>query len=437
MRISIFGLGYVGAVCSACLVRDGHEIVGVDVSPAKVDLINAGQAPIVEKDLPEYIAEAVAAGRLRATTDAAAAVAATDLSFVCVGTPSGPDGAPNLDFVRKVCAEIGAAIAGKADYHVVVMRSTVLPGTVRGVVVPELEAASGKIVGRDFGVASNPEFLRESSAIRDYHQPPKTVIGEVDAKAARLLADLYSHLNAPLVTIPVEAAEMVKFADNAWHAAKVAFANEIGNVCKAVGVDGHVVMDVFCQDEKLNISKAYLKPGYAFGGSCLPKDVRALGHRARELGLETPLIASLMPSNAYQIGRAVELVERHPGQRIGMLGLSFKAGTDDLRESPLVELAARLVERGYDVAIYDSNVSADRLTGANRDYVLARLPDLTERLTADLDAVLAHGETFVVGNRAPEFRDVADRITADGHVLVDLVRIADRTSGDGYEGICW
>ncbi|MEQ8659910.1 MAG: UDP-glucose/GDP-mannose dehydrogenase family protein [Gammaproteobacteria bacterium] len=436
MRIAVFGLGYVGAVCSACLAHSGHEVVGVDVAADKVALINDGCSPIVERDLPEMIAETVASGRLRASTDARAAVAASEISFICVGTPSGDDGQPNLAHVRSVCADIGRGLAASTAYHVVVMRSTVLPGTVRKLVIPLLEEASGKVAGRDFGVASNPEFLRESSAIHDYHHPPKTVIGEFDARAAETLAALYGALDAPLVRIPLEAAEMVKFTDNAWHAAKVAFANEIGNICKAVGVDGHTVMDVFCQDRKLNISPAYLRPGFAFGGSCLPKDLRALCHAAAGLALPTPLLGALLPSNEAQITHAFELVRARPGRRVSLLGLSFKAGTDDLRESPLVELARRLDGAGYDVRIYDRNVVTERLTGANREYVLARLPALATMLVAELDAALAHGEVLVIGNSAAEFAGLPARLQP-GQSLVDLVRVSPATSGGAYEGICW
>ncbi|MEQ8497177.1 MAG: UDP-glucose/GDP-mannose dehydrogenase family protein [Gammaproteobacteria bacterium] len=436
MRIAVFGLGYVGAVCSACLAHAGHEVIGIDIAAEKVASINAGRSPIVERGLAEMIADVVAAGSLRASTDGRAAVAESELSFICVGTPSGEDGAPNLAHVRSVCAEIGCGLAANAGYHVVVMRSTVLPGTARKLVVPLLEASSGKRAGRDFGVVSNPEFLRESSAIEDFRHPPKTVIGEFDARSADLLAELYAGLDAPLVRIPLEAAEMVKFTDNAWHAAKVAFANEIGNICKAFGIDGHTVMEAFCEDRTLNISPAYLRPGFAFGGSCLPKDVRALCHAASSLVLPTPLLGALLPSNEAQIAHAVDLVRARPGRRVSLLGLSFKAGTDDLRESPLVELARRLDEAGYDVRIFDSNVVIERLTGANREQVLGQLPRLPTMLLAKLDDALAHGDVLVVGNGAAEFGEVPARLRP-GQSLIDLVRVSPATSAGAYEGICW
>lgn len=436
MRISVFGLGYVGAVCGACLARGGHSIVGVDISSDKVDLINAGQSPIVEKDLPEYIRNATARGLLRATTSAAEAVEQSELSFICVGTPSRRNGAPNLDYVRKVCAEIGESIRNKTGYHIVVMRSTAPPGTVRDVIIPALEAASGRFAGEGFGVASNPEFLREGSAVHDFHHPPKIVIGEFDTRSADAVESIYADLDAPLLRLPLDAAEMVKYADNAWHATKVVFANEIGNLCKEMGVDGHVVMDALCKDHKLNISPAYLRPGFAFGGSCLPKDVRAICHRARSLDVELPLIESLMSSNRLQVARALSMVEDVGGRKVGMLGLSFKSGTDDVRESPMVELCERLLGKGYDLKIYDRSVSMAGIHGANRDFLLAKIPHVMELLMADIDAVLDHADTLVVGNGATEFMNVAERLR-DDQVLVDLVRVSARTTDGRYQGICW
>lgn len=421
MRISVFGLGYVGAVCSACIARAGHDVIGVDVSREKVERINACESPIVERDLPELIAGAVTAGRLRATTDAHRAVMETEVSFVCVGTPGDEDGDTNLDFVRRVCREIGESIARKQDFHVVVMRSTVPPGTLRSVVIPQLEAASGRNAGADFGVAGNPEFLREGTAVRDFHHPPVTVIGEHDARSAEILASLYEGLDAPLLRVPPEAAEMVKYASNAWHAAKVVFANEIGSLCKELGVDGSVVMDAFCQDRKLNISTAYLRPGFAFGGSCLPKDVRALCRRAELLGLDLPLLRSLLESNARQVERALALVEAQPGRRVGLLGLTFKPETDDLRESPLVELARRLMELGYDLRILDPNVSMERIDGANRAYLLEKLPDVKRLLATGMEEVLQHSDIVIGGHGGKAFADVPGCMRED-QVFIDLAR---------------
>ncbi|BBY87345.1 nucleotide sugar dehydrogenase [Mycolicibacterium tokaiense] len=330
MKISIFGLGYVGAVSAACLASDGHTVIGVDPNQTKVDLINSGRTPIIEAEIGEMIAAEVASGRLLATTDVREAVEATDLSLICVGTPSQLNGNLDLSYVRRVCEQIGEALRAKQSYHVVAARSTMLPGSMRGVVIPTLENASGKLAGTQFGVCSNPEFLREGTAVWDYYHPPKTVIGETDARAGDPLVELYGSLEAPLVRTSVETAEMVKYTDNNWHALKVAFANEIGTISKAVGLDGREVMDIFCQDQKLNLSAYYMKPGFAFGGSCLPKDVRALTYKARNLDLDLPLLNSILPSNKRQVDRAISMITSKGKRKIGILGFAFKAGTDDL-----------------------------------------------------------------------------------------------------------
>ncbi|MCA1971264.1 MAG: UDP-glucose/GDP-mannose dehydrogenase family protein [Caenispirillum sp.] len=437
MRISIFGLGYVGAVSAGCLAAEGHEVIGVDPNRTKVDLINRGQTPIIEKDIGGLIAAAVAAGRLRATTDVAEAVAASELSLVCVGTPSQLNGNLDLSHVRKVCEEIGTALKAKRDFHVVVARSTMLPGSMRTVVIPTLEEFSGKRAGVDFGVCNNPEFLREGSAVYDYRNPPKTVIGETDARAGEMLVKLYEKLDAPLVRTDVETAEMVKYTDNAWHALKVAFANEIGNLCKALGIDGHRVMEIFCQDTKLNLSPYYLKPGFAFGGSCLPKDLRALTYKARALDLELPVLNAILPSNARQVARGIAMVTAQGRKKVGILGFAFKAGTDDLRESPLVELIETLIGRGYELRLYDRNVSLASLTGANRDYILNHIPHISRLMVDTMEEVLDFAETIVIGNGAEEFRDVLARLKP-GQTVVDLVRIAPfRSEAGRYDGICW
>src|SRR5579884_2136154 len=365
MKISIFGLGYVGTVSAACLAHQGHEVIGVDPIGTKTDLINRGQSPIVEADIGEIISDVVSRGNLRATSDAAEAVLATDLSFVCVGTPSQPNGNLDLRFIRRVCEDIGAALKLKEDRHVVTIRSTVLPGTVRKIIIPIMEEASGKRAGKDFGVCHNPEFLREGSAVKDFNAPPKTVIGEFDSCSGEAVAALYSMLDAPLIRTEIEISEMVKYIDNCWHALKIGFANEIGNLSKAFGVDSHKVMDIFCQDRKLNISCAYLKPGFAFGGSCLPKDLRALSYQARSHDLETPILSSILTSNDVQVRRAIGLWLTTGHKRIGILGFSFKAVTDDLRESPGIEVIEGLIGKGYDLRLYDRNVSIAKLVGAN------------------------------------------------------------------------
>jgi GDP-mannose 6-dehydrogenase len=437
MKLSVWGLGYVGTVSASCLAKQGHEVIGVDSEPRKVDLVNAGKTPIIEKDIGQIIEQEVRAGRLSATTDASAAALLTDLHLVCVGTPSRGNGDIELKYLRRVCEQIGAALRNHQGAPVVAIRSTMLPGTMRDVVIPTLEAYSGRRAGAEFGVCINPEFLREGTAVQDYFNPPKTVIGEFNRASGDLLASLYARIEAPLIRTDIETAEMVKYADNAWHALKVGFANEIGNVCKGVGVDSHRVMDIFCQDTKLNLSPYYLKPGFAFGGSCLPKDLRALLYKAKTLDVSLPILSSILPSNEQQMERGVRAVIEAGSKRIGVLGFSFKAGTDDLRESPVVELTERLIGKGFDLRIYDRNVNLARIHGANRDYILNHIPHISRLMVASIDEILDHADTIVIGNMAPEFRDVPKRLT-DGQTIIDLVRITDSRSVSGiYEGICW
>lgn len=422
MKISVFGLGYVGTVSAGCLAKDGHEVVGVDPIATKVDLINAGKSPIVESELGRIVESGVSEGRLRATCDQNEAIRNTELSFVCVGTPSQLNGNLDSTSVRRVCELIGAAIKEKKTRHTVVIRSTILPGTMRKVVIPALEEHSGKKAGVDFGVCNNPEFLREGSAVKDFESPPKTVIGEVDRESGNMLASLYQHLDAPLIRTDLETAEMIKYVDNSWHALKIGFANEIGNLCDSFGVDADEVMDVFCQDKKLNISSAYLKPGFAFGGSCLPKDLRALSYQAKTHDLQLPILNSVLPSNEMQIARGVRLVIESGNARIGILGFSFKAGTDDLRESPVIEVIERLIGKGYDLRIYDRNVNLAALVGANRDFILNRIPHISRLMMPTADEVLAHAQTIVIGNRDPEFSRIHEKMREDQR-LVDFVRI--------------
>jgi GDP-mannose 6-dehydrogenase len=437
MRVSVFGLGYVGAVSCACMADSGHEVIGVDKHAAKVDLINRGASPIVESGLPEIISKVSAAGRLHATLATAEAVQQSQISLVCVGTPSAPNGSLKLDFVRKVCEEIGTALRELNRYHVVVVRSTILPGTMRSVVIPTLEQTSGKRADVDFGVCFNPEFLREGTAVNDYYHPPKTVVGESDPRAGEQLLQLYERLSAPIFRTSLETAEMVKYVDNTWHALKVGFANEIGSICKALGVDSFQVMDIFCRDTKLNISPYYLRPGNAFGGSCLPKDVRALNYRARTLDVETPILASILPSNEAHVRRGMELVTREGRKRVGVLGFSFKAGTDDLRESPVVEMIERLIGKGFDLRVYDANVNLARLTGANRDYLLDHIPHIAQLMRETVSEVLEHAEIVVIGNAAPEFSAVPGMLRKEQR-LVDLVRIrSPLEQTERYSGICW
>jgi GDP-mannose 6-dehydrogenase len=437
MKLSVWGLGYVGTVSAACLAQEGHEVIGVDSEPRKVDLINVGKSPIIEKDIGRIIEQQVAAGLLSATTDAAVAVRQTDLFLVCVGTPSRSNGDIELNYVRRVCEQIGTALRNHQGAPVVAIRSTMLPGTMRDVVIPTLEACSGRRAGAEFGVCINPEFLREGTAVHDYFNPPKTVIGELNRASGDLLANLYARIEAPLIRTDIETAEMVKYADNAWHALKVGFANEIGNVCKGLEVDSHRVMDIFCEDTKLNLSPYYLKPGFAFGGSCLPKDLRALLYKAKTLDVSLPILAAILPSNEQQIERGLRAVIEKRNKKVGILGFSFKAGTDDLRESPVVELTERLIGKGYDLRVYDANVRLAAIQGANRDYILNHIPHISRLMAPSVDEVLDHADTVVIGNAAPEFRDVPKRLT-DGQTLVDLVRVTDSRSVSGvYEGICW
>jgi GDP-mannose 6-dehydrogenase len=438
MKVSVFGLGYVGSVSAASFAADGHTVVGVDVNPDKVASLNQGRSPIVEKGLDELIRTATANGSLRATTSTDEAIHATDLSLLCVGTPSRKNGSLDLSYLTRVCEQIGTALKSKSDYHVIVVRSTVLPGTTHQTVIPTLEQASGKQYGSGFGVTVNPEFLREGTAIQDFRHPPLTLIGHNYASDAAPTEALYANVQAPLVTTSIRTAEMMKYASNTWHALKVCFANEIGNLCKRLQIDSHEVMDIFCRDEKLNLSSYYMKPGFAFGGSCLPKDVRALQYRAKEVDLELPVIQSILGSNQLQVQHALDQIMDSGKKRIGLLGFSFKAGTDDLRESPIVILAEALLGKGYDLRIYDKNVSIARLVGANKEYINKQIPHLSSLLCETIDEVIDKSDVIVVGNAAPEFSDALKK-TRPEQLIVDLVRVkTDRAEIPGqYQGICW
>lgn len=436
MKVSVFGLGYVGTVSAACLAQDGHEVVGVDPVASKVDLINGGQSPIIEADIKELIEVAVQAKRLRAMTDPLRAVHETDISLVCVGTPSLSNGNLDLTYIQRVCREIAAALKSKATRHTIVIRSTVLPGTMRRIVIPILEEGSLKRAGVDFGVCNNPEFLREGSAVKDFRFPAKTIMGEVDEASGDIVAALYENIDAPIIRLNLETAEMVKYIDNAWHALKIGFANEMGTLCKSLGVNAKMAMDIFCMDTKLNISTAYLSPGFAFGGSCLPKDIRAINYTAKLCDLELPILSSILPSNDLHVLRGMQLVMAKGHQRVGILGFSFKEGTDDLRESPIIEIIERLIGKGYDLRIYDKNVQLSKLVGANRDYVLKRIPHVAALMVDDIQTVLVHGRTIVIGNKDPEFRTVPQRLT-EGQCILDFAQMANPGAEDGtYESIC-
>lgn len=436
MKISIFGLGYVGVVSAACLARDGHEVLGVDINTTKVGMINDGLSPIVEPGLSELIAEGRRNERLSASADAASAIDGAQVSFVCIQTPSAANGSLDLRYVVRVAEEIGSALRGKTDFHVVVFRSTMLPTTMERLVMPMLEERSGKKAGVDFGVAYHPEFLREGTAIKDYSQPPRTVIGATDERSAELVASLYAGIDAPLVKCSVRTAELVKYADNAFHALKVAFGNEIGAICRSTEIDSQELMRIFCLDTKLNLSPTYLKPGYAFGGSCLPKDLRALTYLARSLDIQAPVLEATLSSNAVHKQRALALVTAHGKKSIGILGLSFKDGTDDLRESPTVELVEQLVGKGYKVSIYDPNVTLTQLMGENKAYIDRELPHIASLLVDDLELLLANSEIVVAATKSKQYAEAVKQLRPD-QTLIDLVRVCeDRNAiGDRYHAL--
>jgi GDP-mannose 6-dehydrogenase len=445
VKISVFGLGYVGSVSAGCLAALGHKVTGVDVNPIKVDMINAGQSPVIEAGLDDLIAKGVETGHLRADTLAEAAVADSDLSLICVGTPSDDaNGSLDLTYVERVCQEVGQALATKGTYHIVVVRSTILPGSTEERILPILENASGGKAGQDFGVAYNPEFLREGTAVRDFYHPPFTLIGQLgegsigERPVSTMATDLYSPIDAPLLVVPLNVAEMIKYTSNAFHALKVSFANEIGNICKRRNIDSHQVMSVFCRDDKLNISPAYLKPGFAFGGSCLPKDLKALLYLGRHLDLHLPVLEAILPSNEMQIKIALDMIAQTGKRKVGVLGFSFKAGTDDLRHSAQVELIERLIGKGYHVRLFDRNVTLARLQGTNKTYIEKEIPHIATLMCASVQEVLAESEVVVVGNRDESFASALQSLSHD-QIVIDLVRVTDQmTSANGqYQGICW
>jgi GDP-mannose 6-dehydrogenase len=423
-------------VSAACLAADGHEVMGVDSNEAKVASLNDGMSPIVEPGLDLLIAQQHASGRLRATGNAEKAVVETEISFICIQTPSAPNGSLDLRFVSRVTEQIGDLIRRKATFHVVVFRSTMLPRTMEGTLLPLLARASGKRVGVDYGVVYHPEFLREGSAIADYRKPPKTVIGSTDARSADAVAALYERIDAPLVHCGLRTAELVKYADNAFHALKVAFANEIGAICRATEIDSHELMDIFCKDTKLNLSSTYLRPGYAFGGSCLPKDLRALSYLARTLDLQVPVLDGALSSNSAHKARALSMITALGRKRIGVLGLSFKDGTDDLRESPTVELVEQLIGKGYTVRIFDPHVAISQLTGANRAYIDRELPHIASLLVSDGATLVERSDVIVATKRAPHYAE-ALALVRDDQIIVDLVRIqrAEHPLGDHYDAL--
>jgi GDP-mannose 6-dehydrogenase len=438
MKISVFGLGYVGSVTAVCFADREHDVVGVEVNPDKLASFRAGQTPLFEPGLAELLGKVHHSARFTTTTSPAEAIQNSMVSFICVGTPSKKGGQADLSHVEHVSREIGEALRGKNAPHTIVVRSTMLPGSIESVVVPQIEAAAGKREGQDFHVVANPEFMREGSAIRDFYEPPFVVIGERRAGAGDSLADLYRCVDAPQVRITIRAAEAIKFACNAFHAMKITFANEIGQFCKAHGIDSHEVMDIVCRDTKLNISKSYLKPGLAYGGSCLPKDLRALVGRAREKDVELPMLDAIARSNLNQIQRTIELITELGHRDVGILGLSFKVGTDDLRESPIVIMAETLLGKGFKLVIHDSEVELTRLTGANKRFLEDKLPHINSLLATSLQDVVARSTTLVICKNAPEYRELPGSLSPHHHVvdLVAAVKGSDIPTAR-YHGLYW
>jgi GDP-mannose 6-dehydrogenase len=435
--ISLFGLGYVGSVSAACFAHMGHKVTGVDISRTKVEMLDSGRTPIIEARMEELVAAANKSCRLHATNDSVAAVLASDISFVCVGTPSLRSGKLDLSHVEHVSREIGSALKQKSSFHTVVLRSTVLPGTTETLMIPAIEQTSGKKCGVDFAVCYNPEFMREGSAVADFLQPPYTIFGSQNPEHLAPLRELYKEIPGTVFETSIRVAEMVKYVSNLYHAVKVGFANEVGTLCKHLAVESDQVTKIFMSDTKLNISSAYLSPGFAFGGSCLPKDLRAITHRAKELDLELPMLESLMPSNAQHIERGVEAVLRTGKRKIAMLGLSFKAGTDDLRESPQVQLIKRLLGEGCQIKIWDRDVSLARLAGSNRQYIEEVIPHIGSLLSADMPQVVDGAEVVIVGTKIDK-AELA-KLLKPVQTLIDLVNLDPnrRPEAATYEGICW
>jgi GDP-mannose 6-dehydrogenase len=433
MNISIFGLGYVGCVSLGCLAKNGHKVIGVDVEQSKIDLINAGRPTIIESEIDHIIKEVYDQERISATQDYRGAVKNSDLSFIAVGTPSTDEGHLDLSYIFRVAEQIGEALAEKSSFHTVVIRSTVMPGTNKKV-GEVIEQKSGKLKNKDFAVVSNPEFLREGSAVADYYNPPVTVIGSDNQKAINQVSSLYDHLPAPVKVVSIEVAELIKYVNNAWHALKITFGNEVGNICKKLGIDSHEVMDLFVMDKQLNLSAYYLKPGFAYGGSCLPKDLKGLKTLAHDFYLSSPILESIENSNDVQKKTAIRLIEKHDTRNVAILGFSFKEGTDDLRYSPIVEVAEYMLGKGYHLRIYDKNVSVSKLTGTNRDYINKHIPHLSDMISDDIAQVIIHAELVVITHRI----DGVDKLIANHpeKYFIDLARVIEKKYPN-YEGICW
>ncbi|WP_343003416.1 UDP-glucose/GDP-mannose dehydrogenase family protein [Clostridium sp. 2218st1_F5_2218SCRN_220325] len=435
MNISIFGLGYVGCVGAACCAKLGHKVIGVDVNENKVNLINSGRPTIIEAEIEELVKEAYENNMLEATRDVNYAVLNSEISFIAVGTPSSKQGHLNLNYIYIVAKQIGEALKEKNGFHIVAIRSTVLPGT-NEEVGNIIENASGKVRGKDFTVVSNPEFLREGTAVKDYFNPPLTLIGSDSEYAIEKMKELYIDLPAEFIATDIKVAEMMKYVNNTFHALKIVFGNEVGNICKALDIDSHKVMEIFCKDKQLNISPYYFKPGFAYGGSCLPKDSKALKTLAKDLYVDVPVLNSIERSNELQKEIAVDMIMSKYKRKIGILGLSFKAGTDDLRCSPIVDVIETLLGKGYEIKIYDKNVKVSELTGTNKDFIESKIPHLQEFITDDLDYVIENSDVVVVTNKEKEFINILEKF--ENKVILDLVRVWENVDYNGYyEGIAW
>jgi len=437
MKISVFGMGYVGCVSAACLADEGHDVIGVDINQSKIELINSGKTPIIEEGMGELIDRVVEKKKLIATFDAKMAVQESEIIMITVGTPSRDNGDLDLTYVERVAARIGQLLANKSGFQVIALRSTVLPGTTEERIIPIIEENSGKKIYLDFDVYYNPEFLRTGSSVKDFYNPPFTIIGTQDVSTSSKLDELYGFLDAPLFKISIKTAEMLKYVNNAFHGLKVAFANEVGMISKSLGIDSHELMDLFCLDTKQNLSSYYLKPGFAFGGSCLPKDIRALLYKTKMLDFEPKLINSILPSNENQIQEVLKLIYSSGRKKIGLLGLAFKSGTDDMRESPMVRLAETLIGKGYELSIYDKDVSLAKLTGSNKAYIEKEIPHISNLMATSVDEVYNLSEVIVIGSRDPDFEYLATMDTEK--IVIDLVRITDDLSDTGanYLGLCW
>ena len=435
MNISVFGLGYVGCVSIGCLAKNGHKVIGVDISTTKVNQINSGQATIIEKDISEIISEQRKAGNIEATTDADDAVSRSEISIIAVGTPSSDKGHLNLEYIFNVATQIGLSLKNKSDFHIIAIRSTIMPGTCDKI-ADLVEKVSGKIRNVSFSIVDNPEFLREGTAVHDYYNPPLTLIGSDNREAAEKVAELYRKLPGEIVISDLKVAEIMKYVNNTFHALKISFANEIGNICTELSIDSHKVMDIFCKDRQLNISPYYFKPGFAYGGSCLPKDLKGLQTLAHDLYIETPLINNIHKTNEIQIQRATKMIYQHWNKKIGFLGLSFKAGTDDLRNSPAVSVIETLLGKGCDIMIYDNNVHVSLLTGTNKEYIDSKIPHLATLMIDDSSKLIENCEVIVVNTKENEFIDLMEN--TKGKIIIDMVRLSEQVQENNhYTGINW